>query len=94
MGSNDMAKEFGVVLCVDCPKERRHVPVNGNCVDFRLRESGKPMYGDVRLHGEPSDFFYDQKEKCEYARGVTSGGFTADLRGIMCTYQEKKEEPK
>ncbi|MBS3075428.1 hypothetical protein J4429_03120 [Candidatus Pacearchaeota archaeon] len=62
---------------------------NGNCYDFELRTDGKAGLG-VRLHGEPTDFFYETGKKCEHALDVSFGMVSRDLKGIICDFNSTR----
>lgn len=82
---NREATERRVELCVNCPMKTSYVPVNGNCYDFELRTDGTRGSG-VRLHGEPADFFYEVRKKCEHALDVSFGPASRDLKGVVCDF--------
>lgn len=73
-------------LCVDCPMNGKYVPVIGSCYTSQIREDGRPGTG-VRLHGEPSDFFHELKQECQYALDVTMKPTSRDLKGVVCGYK-------
>jgi len=79
--------ERGVELCIECPLNGKYIPVIGNCVWGRIREDGQRSVGGIRLHGEPSDFWYEISGKCPYAKNIISKPTSGDLKGIACSYQ-------
>ncbi|MFH1376912.1 MAG: hypothetical protein ABIH25_04715 [Candidatus Woesearchaeota archaeon] len=82
--------ERGLELCLDCPMHGKYVPVIGNCYTSQIREDGKPGTG-VRLHGEPSDFFHELEQKCEYALDVSFKPTSRDLKGVVCGYKANSQ---
>lgn len=82
--------ERGVELCVECPLNEKYIPVIGNCITTRIREDGQRSGSSVRLHGEPSDFWNEISEKCQYVKGTITKPSSGDLKDIVCSYQKKK----
>ncbi len=86
-------KEWPLETKVFCPKDKTFKSVE-ECMDMELVSSGKiESFGQFLYAGKHNGqmFPFSEKPKCQFFKGVMTGGITQILRDIVCSFPSESK---